>query len=81
MLIVTLLLVRDALQTRSMWLAATIVILAAASFLVAAIGSVRMRSLLTLETHRAPNAVIVGFTAAAAGLAAAAGFLVTATVR
>lgn len=80
MLVVSLLLVRDALQTHSAWLGATVVILIAASSLLAMIGSLRMRSLHTCGTAGAPHAALTAFTAAVVCLAATAGFLLAAAV-
>jgi hypothetical protein len=75
MLVVSLLLIRDAVQMGSVWLSATVVILIGASSLLATIGSLRMRSLHTRGTTGAPHAALTAFTAAVVCLAATAGFL------
>lgn len=78
MLVVSLLLVRDAMQTHSAWLVATVAILIVASSLLALIGSLRMRSLHVRGTAGAPHAALPAFTAAIVCLAATAGLLLAA---
>lgn len=76
MLVVSLLLIRDAAQLHSAWLGATVAILIGASSLLAAIGSLRIRSLHTCGTSGAPHAAVATLTATAVCVVAAAGLLI-----
>ena len=78
MLVVSLLLIRDAVQMHSIWFGAIAALLLASSSLLAMVGSLRMRSLHASGTAGAPHAALVAFTAAVVGLAAAAGCLLAA---
>jgi hypothetical protein len=78
MLVVSLLLIRDAVQMHSIWLGAIAALMVGASSLLAMVGSLRMRSLHACGTNGAPHAALVAFTAAVVGVAAAAGGLLAA---
>lgn len=78
MLVVSLLLIRDAVQMHSVWLGAIAALLVGASSLLAMVGSLRMRSLHACGTTGAPHAALVAFTAVVVGVAAASGCLLAA---
>lgn len=76
MLVVSFLLIRDAVMMHSAWLGVTSAILVGASTLIAMIGSVRMRRLDRCEMIGAPHAALAAFTTGTACLAATAGLFV-----
>ncbi len=78
MLVVSFLLIRDAVIMHSAWLGVTSAILVGASILLAVVGSVRMRRLDTCGAIGAPHAVLAAFTSGTVCLASTAGLFLVA---
>jgi hypothetical protein len=75
MLVVSLLLIRDALHAHQAWVSTTVLVIVGISSLSATIGLLRMRFLRTGGTAGAPHAVLIAFTTLMVCLAATAGLL------
>lgn len=79
MLVVSLLLIRDALHTHQAWVSATVLVLVGISSLSATVGLLRMRYLRNSGAPGAPHAALMLFTTLVVCLAAAAGLLLVIT--
>lgn len=75
MLVVSLLLIRDALHVHQAWVSTTILVLVGMLSLSAMIGLLRMRGLRAGGSPGAPHAALMASTTLVVFLAAASGFL------